>query len=150
MKNFPIIFVVLILILASCSTNKRLLKRTQTRYGKTEFYIENDLKDNIYKKRLIASIDKNDYYIFYKDQIIKVSKDKKNLVYTLHNKEQSQIYNSENFKKLSKTDSIILSKGNDILDSLKWTDFKKYNRESGFVIEVNYYHGYPKNKRFKP
>ncbi|SDS27291.1 hypothetical protein SAMN04487764_1837 [Gillisia sp. Hel1_33_143] len=65
MKNFPITFVILILILASCSTNKRLLEPNKTRYDKIEFNIEKDLNNDIseiieviiYKEHLNVSKD---------------------------------------------------------------------------------------------
>lgn len=54
------------------------------------------------------------------------------------------------YQKLSKLDSVVLSKSDKILDSLKWNDFKRWNGATGFEIEVVYYHGFPKNGKFEP
>ena len=137
-------------LIVSCGTNRTMVDREMSDQGMAKFYIETDLKESRYEKRLLATIDNSLYYSFYPDKIVKQTKDNKELIYTLHFDELPDNYNKNIFGELSATDSLILSKGSAILDSLGWTDYQKSNDARAFLIEVNYYHGYPKNKRFKP
>ncbi|SFN99653.1 hypothetical protein SAMN05660413_03372 [Salegentibacter flavus] len=127
-----------------------MVDREMSDQGMAKFYIETDLKESRYEKRLLATVDNSLYYSFYPDKIVKQTSEHKELIYTLYFDRLPDNYNRKSFKKISATDSIILSKGSTILDSLGWTDYQKPNEARAFLIEVNYYHGYPKNKRFKP
>ena len=120
-------------------------------FGVTKYYIEKNLKNNKYKEKLIATINNSVYYSFYPDKIIKQTKKNKELIYTLSfDKIQENLNENEHYQNLTKMDSIVLTDGNKILDSLSFQNFKKWNGAKVFIIEVNYYHRYPKNKKFRP
>jgi pantothenate kinase-related protein Tda10 len=67
-----------------------------------------------------------------------MKKNEKELIYTLTFGEiPKELNQPKYFQKLSRIDSLILLKGDKILDSLKWNNFKKSKGASGFIIEVN-------------
>ncbi|MBA6154863.1 hypothetical protein [Gelidibacter maritimus] len=153
MKNAKIkvlLFSIITLIL-SCSTNKGLIKRDKSDYGTVKYYVQTDLNDVNYKKRIVIKVADSVFYSLYSDGINKRTKKDKNSVYRLFygeipNEKDAQIA----YQKLSELDSLILSKSDKILDSLKWNDFKRWNGAKAFEIEVVYYHGFPKNEKFEP
>ncbi len=136
--------------MVSCGTNRTIVDQEMSDQGMAKFYIETDLKESRYEKRLLATIDNSLYYSFYPDKIVKQTREHKELIYTLYFDRLPANYDRNSFEKISTTDSIVLSKGSKILDSLGWTDYRKSNDASAFLIEVNYYHGFPKNKKFEP
>ncbi len=146
-QNFFWLSILFIGLIVSCATNRTLVDREMSDQGMAKFFIETDLKESQYEKRLLATIDNSLYYSFYPDKIVKQTREHKELIYTLYFDRLPDNYDRNNFEKISATDSIILSKGSAILDSLGWTDYQKSKDASAFLIEVNYYHGYPKNKR---
>ena len=127
-----------------------MVGREMSNQGMAKFYIETDLKESQNEKRLLATVNNLFYYSFYPDKIVKQTREHKELIYTLYFDQLPDNYDRNSFEKLSATDSIVLSKGSTILDSLGWMDYQKSNDARAFLIEVNYHHGYPKNKRFKP
>ncbi len=129
----------MILIIMSCSSKKTLVKKEETEYGKVRFYIENDNKDNKSKKRLVAKIGQTKYQLNEKE-ILKQNKKEKNIIYSLVEKDIPKNPNLEIFQKTTKLDSLILIKSNEILDSLKWNSFKRFDNQKGFIKEVYYYH----------
>ena len=54
------------------------------------------------------------------------------------------------YQKLSELDSLVLSKSDKILDSLKWNNFKRWKGAKAFQEEIIYYHGFPNNGKFEP
>ncbi|MDT0648414.1 hypothetical protein RM545_17110 [Zunongwangia sp. F260] len=153
MKNAQIkilLFSIIVLII-SCSTNKGLIKREKSVFGTVKYYVQTDLNDEGYKKRMIIKVADSVYYSFYSDGINKSTKKDKNSVYRLFYEEVPKELDAQiAYQKLSKLDSLILSSSNRILDSLKWKDFKRWNGATAFNIEVIYYHGFPKNGKFEP
>jgi hypothetical protein len=116
------------------------------------FYAEKSSRLSTDMKRIYASTGRNknkSYYSFYPDRIVKTMESTKNLIYTVFYGEISANYNSAIFQKLSSLDSLVLSNGDRLLDSLG-LKFKKAAGATGYEIEVNYYHGYPRKKKFKP
>ena len=71
------------------------------------------------------------------------------MIYTVFDGDLPQDYGKNIYLKFSPLDKLILNHGNRILDSLGLKNFKRTNNGKAFIIEVNYYHGYPKNKSFK-
>lgn len=59
-------------------------------------------------------------------------------------------YNTDTFMRFSSLDSVVLGAGDRLLDSLGLKDFKRFKGAEAYQIEVNYYHGYPKSKKFPP
>ena len=153
MKNaqIKILLFPIIALIISCSTNKGLIKREKSDFGTVKYYVQTDLNDEDYKKRMIIKVADSVYYSFYSDGINKRTKKDKNSVYRLFYEEVPKELDAQiAYQKLSKLDSLILSSSNRILDSLKWKDFKRWNGATAFNIEVIYYHGFPKNGKFEP
>jgi hypothetical protein len=137
----------------ACSTNVTLIDKSRTKYGDIKFYSEKISKNNSSVKRIYASVkigDNESYYSFYPDKIVKTTDTAKTLIYTV-SYGQLQTSNDRNiYQKFSLLDSMILTKGDNLLDSLGFHNFRTSIGAKGFQTEVNYYHGFPKNKKFRP
>ena len=152
MKNVQIKIVLssIIVLIISCSTNKGLIKKDKSDYGTVKYYVQKELNDEDYKKRILIKVADSVYYSLYSDGISKRTKKDKNSIYRLFYGEIPKELGAQiAYQKLSKLDSLILSSSNLILDSLKWNNFKRWNGATAFNIEVIYYHGFPKNRKFK-
>ncbi|WP_093025045.1 hypothetical protein [Pustulibacterium marinum] len=138
-----------------------MIRREKTEFGTVKYYVQTESKNDNYvktelndlngEKRIVIKVADSVYYSLYSDGINKRTKKDKNSVYRLFygeipNEKDTQIA----YQKLSELDSLILSKSDKILDSLKWNDFKRWNGAKAFEIEVVYYHGFPKNETFEP
>ncbi|WP_093667564.1 hypothetical protein [Tenacibaculum sp. MAR_2009_124] len=163
MKNVKtkILLLIFIALVISCSTQKGLIKREKIEFGTVKYYVQNDLKNDNYvetelnsdksNKRIVIKVADSVYYSFYSDGISKLTKMDKNSVYRLFYGEIPKELDAQiAYKKLSELDSLVLSKSNKILDSLKWNNFKRWNGATAFNIEVIYYHGLTKNGKFEP
>ena len=154
--QIKILSLFLIYTIISCSTNKGLVKREKTDFGTIKYYVQTDSNhfghsDNKKDKRIIIKVGNSVYYSIYYDLIAKHTKQRKELGYWLfYGKISKEMNNPDYYQKLSKLDSLVLSKSDKILDSLKWNDFKRWNGATAFEIEVVYYHGFPKNRKFEP
>lgn len=141
----------IIAIIISCSTNKGLIKREKSNYGTVKYYVQTDLNNENYNKRIIIKVADSVYYSLYPDAINKRTNKDKNSVYRLFYGEIPKELDAQiAYQKLSELDSLVLSKSDKILDSLNWNDFKRMNGAKAFEIEVVYYHGFPKNEKFEP
>ena len=153
MKNaqIKILLFSIIALIFSCSTNKGLIKRDKSDYGTVKYYVQTDLNEVDYKKRILIKVADSVFYSLYSDGINKRTKKNKNSVYRLFYGEIPKEIDAQiAYQKLSELDSLVLSKSDKILDSLKWNDFKRWNGAKAFEIEVIYYHGFPKNEKFEP
>jgi hypothetical protein len=130
-----------------------LIDKSQTKYGDIKFYSEKVTKDNSTIKRIYASVktaNSKSYYSFYPDKIVKTTDTAKALIYTVFYGQIQTNFDNNIFQRFYNLDSIVLTKGDNLLDSLGLHNFKTSNGADGFQIEVNYYHGFPKNKKFRP
>lgn len=163
MKNIQtkIVLPFLITLVVSCSTQKGLIKREKTEFGTVKYFVQTELKNDYYteadlndlndEKRIVIKVADSVYYSLYSDGINKRTKRSKNSVYRLFYGEIPKELDAQiAYQKLSKLDSLVLSKSEKILDSLKWNDFKRWNGATAFNEEVIYYHGFPKNGKFEP
>jgi hypothetical protein len=148
-----IILPTIFISLFGCSSTVKLIDKSQTKYGDIKFYSEKVTKDISSIKRIYASVrtaDSKSYYSFYPDKIVKTTDTAKTLIYTVYYGQIQTNFDSNSFQRFSYLDLIVLTKGNSLLDSLGLQNFKTSKGADGFQIEVNYYHGFPKNKRFRP
>jgi len=149
--QIKILIIILISLIVSCSTNKRLIKREKTEFGTIKYYVQTELNNNQHQKRIVAKVDNSVYYSFYSDEIFKHTKQNKELIYRLFYGEIPEEMNDPKYyQKLSELDLKVLSGSDRILDSLNWENFKNWKGASAFEIEVAYYHGFPKNEKFEP
>jgi len=148
-----IIFPTIFISLFGCSSTVKLIDKSQTKYGDIKFYSEKVTKDNSTIKRIYASVktaNSKSYYSFYPDKIVKTTDTAKALIYTVFYGQIQTNFDNNIFQRFYNLDSIVLTKGDNLLDSLGLHNFKTSNGADGFQIEVNYYHGFPKNKKFRP
>jgi hypothetical protein len=148
-----IILITISISLFACSTNVKLIDKRWTKYGDIKFYSEKISKNNSSVKRIYASVktgDNQSYYSFYPVKIVKTSDSAKTLIYTVFYGQLQTTYDRNIYQRFSFLDSIVLTKGDDLLDSLGLHNFKTSEGAEGFQIEVNYYHGWPKHKKFRP
>ena len=148
-----IILPTIFISLFGCSSTIKLIDKSQTKYGDIKFYSEKVTKNNSSIKRIYASVktaDSKSYYSFYPDKIVKTTDTAKGLIYTVFYGQIQANFDSNIYQRFSYLDSTVLIKGDNLLDSLGLDNFKSSKGAEGFQIEVNYYHGYPKNKKFRP
>ena len=148
-----LVLTLLSLYLFACSSNVKLIQKSETKYGKIKFYIEKQTKDNTDIKRIYASVDSNNnknYYSFYHDRIVRITENAKTLTYIAFYGQLPTNYNANIYQKFSSLDSLVLIKGDRLLGSLGLKNFKRSTFAEAYQIEVSYYHGYPKNKKFQP
>jgi len=145
--------VILAVFLISCNSNIKLIDKYKAQNVSIKFYKENITKEDLNIKRIYASVDcsrNRSYYSFYPDRIVKTTSTDKALIYTVIYGQLPQIYDSNEYQKFSALDSLVLFQGVKLLDSLGLNNFKRLTGAEAFRIEVNYYHGYPKHKKFRP
>ena len=163
MKNeqIKILLLFLIILVVSCSTQRGLIKREKTEFGTIKYYVQTSYKKDNYietklndlndKNRIVIKIADSVYYSIYSDGIYKRTKTSKNSVYRLfYGKMPKDLDAQIAYHKLSELDSLILSKSDKILDSLKWNAFESWTGAKAFEEEIIYYHGFPKNGKFEP
>jgi hypothetical protein len=103
--------------------------------------------------KLVAKADSNGitkYYSFYSDRIIMASETQKQLSNSVV---FENIRGNETvgiFRELTPLDTFVFSKSNKYLNSPEFAHLRKPLGAKGFVTEVYYYHGYPKNRKFQP
>jgi hypothetical protein len=145
--------ILFLILLISCSSNTKLIYKDSTEYGRLKFYIEKKSSESSLPNRIYATIDSSNtkiYYSFYSDRIVKTTSKDPNLSYTLFYGQIEWNPNSKMYGNFSSLDSLILSQGDKLIESNEYTYLKKSKGANGYLIEVVYYHGFPKNKRLKP
>jgi hypothetical protein len=107
-------------------------------------------KDSI--ARIYAALDSSGYkiyYNFYPNSILKRMETEKQTYYTAYYGKLPENYDSHIYVKFNSIDSAILAQGDMLIDSLHY-NLKKSNGADAYISEIAYYHGWPKNKKFKP
>lgn len=152
MRKTKYLFSVLIFfVITACTTNRTLLHKYSSGYGEIDFFVERIKKKGAIK-RVYAKIfleNETAYYIFYPDKIEKISSKEKQTVFVLRNNILLNNYDSTIYKKVSDLDAFIFSKGDMLLDSLKFNTLKRSSSASYYEIEINYNHGYPSHSKFR-
>jgi len=121
-------------------------------YGQLAFYRQN-LEDKPGVEKLYAAIDTGGnkiYYSFYPDKIMKTTENEKQLSFTTIYGQLERPYDPTLYRKFSPLDSIVLARGDSLLNAAGLTNFKRAKGAIAYVIQVYWYHGYPKNSRFRP
>ncbi|RYE50095.1 MAG: hypothetical protein EOP48_20380 [Sphingobacteriales bacterium] len=136
--------------ISSCSINKQLLEKSKSEFVTIKFYYQPKSQKNALGNRVLGIVDNKIFYSFYLDKIVKQTTQENNLIMALFDGDFPESYDATTFQKLSPLDSLILMRGNNLLDSLGFADYKNSNNGTAFEVEINYYHGYPKRKRLTP
>jgi hypothetical protein len=142
---------IILFSLSGCRGTVKLIDKYRTEEGAVRFYIENKEKSKSDVKRLYASVNNRRtriYYNFCSEEIVMTTEKAKQLTYTVFHGQLPINYDTNVYRKYSNLDLVILTRGDKLLDSLGLDNFKKTHGTEAYQIEVNYYHGYPKGKRF--
>lgn len=143
----------IIVSLLSCSANKRLIGKSQTEYGKVNFYEINSSDDKSHVTKVYADVNNGGikrYYSFYPDKILMTEEKAKQLSYTILFNNLPDNYDKSDYNQLSRLDTIVFEQAEIFLNSSKYSHLKKPQGAKGYEIEINYYHGFPRNRIFRP
>lgn len=139
--------------LYSCASNKKLIEKQQTKLGCVKFYGVNVLSDTTYVDKVCAAADSNGikrFYSFYPDKIVMTDARAKGLSYTIIFHKLPDNFDCNIYNRLSTWDTLVFSKSATILKASKFSHLKSSDDATGYEIEVNYLHGFPKYKKFQP
>lgn len=139
--------------ICSCASNSRILGKSQTEYGKVKFYAVSKSGDKSSISKIYADVDSNgikSYYSFYPDRIVMTNERAKGLSYTVLFQPIPKNYDSNIYRPFSPLDTLVLSQAKTFLNTTECSHLKSPEGYTGFEIEVNYFHGSPKGRRFKP
>jgi hypothetical protein len=149
----PLLFLFFVFSLCSCASIDKVLGKSHTEYGKVKFFAvsTSDVKASISK--IYADVDSNGvkkYYSFYPDRIVMTDESAKELSFTVLFQRLPDNYDSNIHRPLSPLDTLVLSQAKTFLNSTKYSHLKYPKGYTGFQIEVNYLHGFPKGRKFRP
>lgn len=136
-----------------CSGNRKLISRIHAEFGIIKFYVVNASNNNTNAEKVYADVDSNrvkKFYSFYPDRIIMTDERAKNLSYTVTFQELPENYDTRVYHRFSRLDSIVFDQAKTFIDSSKYLNLKWLQGAEGYIIEVNYYHGFPKKKKYLP
>jgi len=124
-------YVLFVTFQISCKTKQELITKYNTELGKLKFYYQSfDNVDENYRQ-LVATI--NNYrYDFKEYQIIKQTGEEEGQYFELFY-DEFLIRNKEQIHEFSPVDSMVLTKADLLLDSLRWNDFARFKGAKGFV-----------------
>jgi hypothetical protein len=141
------------MIICSCLTNKKLIEKSEIGYVKIKFFEINTQDDKSSISKVYAEVDSvgvKRFYSFYSDEIVMTDKRAKGRCYTVIYHKLPNNYEINTYNRFSKLDTLVFTKAEKILETSKYSHLKRLKGAEGYQIEVYYYHGFPKNKRFKP
>ena len=153
-KCFNCIFLILIIIFTyGCKTDKVLLGSTKLNQGIIKYYgvSVKSKKDSISK--LIAQVNYKStkrFYSFYPDKTLMTESEHKELIYEVTYNPLIDNFDTMVYNKLTNLDSTVFINAEKILNRYNYTTWKPLENVTGFRITVNYYHGFPKHKKFNP
>jgi hypothetical protein len=155
MRHFTNIFAFLFIGFGiySCTSSKKLIEKQQTEFGSVKFYAVNVSNDNSFVDKIYADADSNGvkrFYSFYPDRIVMTDERAKELSYTISFRNLPDNFDSNIYNRLSTWDTLVFSKVMTILKASKYSHLKRPDGATGYEIEVNYLHGFPKSKTFQP
>lgn len=148
---FPLLFITFGLY--SCTSSKKLIEKHQTEFGNIKFYVDYSSRGKSEIDKVYADADSNGikrFYSFYLDRIVMTDERAKNLSYTVSFHQLPDKLDSTIYQPLSPWDTLVFSKAVTILNATKYLDLKNPKGATCYEIVINYYHGFPKNKKFKP
>jgi hypothetical protein len=139
--------------MCSCASNSRLIGKSQGEYGKVKFFAVSTSDGKASISKIYADVDSNGvkkYYSFYPDRIVMTDESAKELSFTILFERLPDNYDSNIHRPLSPLDTLVLSQAKTFLNTTKYSHLKYPKGYTGFQIEVNYLHGFPKGRKFRP
>jgi hypothetical protein len=155
MRHFLITLTFLFIVfgVCSCTSNKKLIEKSQTEFGSIKFYAVKSPNDKSSVIKLYADVDSNGirrFYSFYPKGIVMTDERAKNLSYAVLFKPLPDIFDSNAFRRFSKLDTFVFDKAETVLKSSEYFHLKSAKGATGYEVEVYYLHGFPKNGKFHP
>ena len=155
MRHFINTFTFLLITVGmySCASSKKLIEKKQTEYGSIRFYVVDFSRDKTYVDKVYAETDSSGvkrFYSFYPDKIVMTDERAKELSYTVSFLKLPDNFDTNIYHRFSAWDTLVFSKVQTILKAFKYSHLKSPDGATGFEIEVNYLHGFPKSKTFQP
>jgi hypothetical protein len=120
----------LLLILVGCRGNITSMESYKTDFGKLKFYFQSYTNVDSEYRHLVATIE-DSRYDFRPDQIIKQTGEIEGFYYELCY--DKALKNKDDFIDLNAMDGLVLSEADLMLDSLRWSEFKRSAGASGFL-----------------
>jgi hypothetical protein len=118
--------------IASCGSVSKVVYQTKVTDSKLRYYVTDNPNYRKGEGKFYARVDSGNVRIFYSFQsnnIYKTYDNASNYVYTL-------VFDRQLMLGLTSIDSIVLTKADNLLDSLKYSDLKRAKNATGFVIEI--------------
>jgi len=143
----------LFLLMFTGCTGRRLIARNKSDFGIIRFYDDGSKAGGKNREKIYALMTTKgvrQYFSFYPDKVVMTTKAAKHLSFTLSFEEIPKNHNPLNYGSLSSLDSIVFILARKLIDSSQFNIIKRLPEAKVFLIEVNYYHGFPKGKRFRP
>jgi|GEM_PF-1490023 hypothetical protein len=148
-----LLFVFFAFNICSCTSNKKLIGKSRTEFGKIKFFVVNSPNDKSSVSKLYADVDSNGirrYYSFYPEGIMMTDERAKNRSYNVLFKQLPDNFDSNVYHSFSKLDTLVFDKAERLLESSEYSHLKSVKGATGYEIEIYYLHGFPKNKKFVP
>jgi hypothetical protein len=148
-----LVFLLSAFSISSCVSHSRLIGTSETDFGRIRFYLVDASDDNTSVSKVYANVDSNNikkYYSFYPDKIVMRDQRAKNLSYKVTSQKIPDNYDTKVYHRFSRLDTLVFGKAKEIVDTSTYSYLKGLQGAAGYFIEVNYYHGFPKGRKFKP
>lgn len=118
-----------------------------------KFYGVNALEAKSLVTKVYAAVDSSGvqmYYSFYSDGILMTDERAKNLFYSVIFKQLPDNPDTNIYRRLSHIDTLVFSKAKELVKTLNNLYLKNPDGATGFEIQVQYMHGFPKKGKFLP
>lgn len=148
-----LLFLLVTFSICSCASNRKLIEKSQTEYGRIKFYAVKSPNDTSSIIKLYADVDSNGtrrYYSFYPKGIVMTDERAKNASYTVLFKQLPDNFDSNVYNHFSKLDTLVFDKAEVLLENPDYSHLKSPKGATGYEIEIYYLHGFPKNRKFQP
>jgi hypothetical protein len=127
-----LIFIGVVIYIVSCGSTSKIVFQYKTPANTIKFFVSENPNYSKGEGKLYARVDSGNVRIFYSfqpDNIFKTYNNLNNYIYSLS-------FNGQPVLKFTAMDSIVLSKADYLLDSLRYNDYKRSKNATGFDIEV--------------
>jgi hypothetical protein len=124
-------YVIVIPLFISCSTSKIVYKK-RVDESRIRFFVTQTPKPKKSSSNFYAQVDSNNvriYYSFFASDINKNYDNDNNVLYVLTSNRKPMTY-------LTRIDSLVLAKADNLMDSLGYKDLKRAKGATGYFIEV--------------